>query len=229
MFAVDGFEVKVWGKRDDVIGSSMVGGVVDGVEKVENIEAEDDEEDEGGEENESDEEGTESDSSGDEDGSESGLESDSFACSTSDLEFGLESSTDSIIDGTPPPSRSPSPTSSLSLSRSSSPSHLPEPEPSTPQHSHSTSTPPQSRPAELEPEPIPEHQTPTYASEQAALRTAERLLSRTLANACAEEDGRSMAAELGSSSQYCLLLVSLSLVRPASPPSHSSSIIKAIN
>ena len=179
MFAVDGLEVKVWGTRDDVVRSDIVNGDIHGKA---------DEEEEESEDNSATEE-TESKSSDIDSESASG----SGSCSGNDLEFGLDSSTDSIIGGTPPPSRSPSPSSSLSLSSRSpspSPSHLPEEVLPTPQY-----------PSEPLPKTAgPEHQTATtYASEQQALRTAEQLLSRTLANTCAE-DGSGMASELGSSS-----------------------------
>ena len=178
MFAVDGLEVKVWGTRDDVVRSDIVNGDIHG---------EADEEEEESEDNSATEE-TESESSDIDSESASG----SGSCSGNDLEFGLDSSTDSIIGGTPPPSRSPSPSSSLSLSSRSpspSPSHLSEEVLPTSQY-----------PSEPLPKTAgPEHQTATYASEQQALRTAEQLLSRTLANACAE-DGSGLASELGSSS-----------------------------
>ena len=219
MFAVDGLEVKVWGKREDA-GS----GIADENEgdKTEGVEGKDDGSDVDESESESSDDDTESEASTDENKSEFGSESESVL--SSDLESGLESS-DSIMDGSPPPSRSPSPSSrsSLSLSRSPSPEphtpHQTQPQPaysklfsdskstSIPQpppepQPTPTPVPPQMQPPSSQLQPRPEHdlQPTTYASEQQALRTAERLLSRTLAAACAEDDGKGagmgMAAEL---------------------------------
>ena len=225
MFVVDGLEVKVWGKRDDDIDVSSRSGLPgeegDGDENAKALEGDEGghESDESEDESSDSEEGTECEISGDD--SDSG---DSGSELGSDLESGLGSSADSLIDGSPPPSRSPSPsstaTSSLSHSRPASPSSLIFPEPPTPhqpqtQLSEHHSTPDLS--ANLTPEPqivieppaqLEQQPAPTYASEQQALRTAERLLSRTLATACAEpaeeQDGgksmgMNMAAEMGSS------------------------------
>jgi hypothetical protein len=199
MFAVDGLEVKIWGTRDDRAGIGNRDGYDDEKVDGEDEELEDDDDDD------SSEEGAESESSSDEDNDDPASNSDS---GSSDLELEVDSSADSIIDGTPPPSRSPSPTSSHTLSRSPSPSNLLGHVLGTPQDSFPST--PQPQPAERKSEPDPEqqqhyYQTPTYASEQEALRTAERLLSRTLANACAEDDGRGMAAEIGSSPSSSLL------------------------
>ena len=201
MFAVDGLEVKIWGTRDDRAGI----GNRDGYD--EKIDGEDEELEDDDDDDDSSEEGAESESSSDEDNDDSASNSGS---GSSDLEHDSEvdSSADSIIDGTPPLSRSPSPTSSHTLSRSPSPSNLLGHVLATPQDLFSST--PQPQPAERKSEPDPEqqqhyYQTSTYASEQEALRTAERLLSRTLANACAEDDGRGMAAEIGSSSSSSLL------------------------
>lgn len=221
MFAVDGLEVKVWGKREDV--GSIIVDANEG-DKTGGVEVKDDDGDGEESESQSSDEDAESEASADESDSESGSESESVL--SSDLESGLESS-DSIIDGSPPPSRSPSPSSRSSLSLSRSPS--PSPEPHTlhqtqPQPAHSKldsdskstpipqplpepqptpiPVPPQLQPPspQLQPQPEYDLQTPTYASEQQALRTAERLLSRTLATACAEDDGKGagmgIAAEL---------------------------------
>lgn len=127
-------------------------------------------------EEDSDEEETESDESND------GSDSDSDSGSVEEL----GSSTDSIID-VPPQSRSPS-------SPPSSPSDL---EALTAQRSPAATPIPQ----------VPSHAgdelpdsgvgTVAYASEQQAFLKAERLLSRTLATACAEGDGRGMTCELG--------------------------------
>jgi hypothetical protein len=190
MFAVDGLEVKVWGKRDDAIKVNM--GMVGGDESPKQAEMEDgiddesdnceSEEDEGG----SSEERTESEA---DDESDSESESVLASSSGSDLGSGLGSSGDSIIDRIPPPSRSPSPQPSLDQTQL--------PDPTAPEYAPEVISQP---PAKYQ------DQTQTYASEQEIFRTAERLLSRTLANACAEDDGKGMgkgtgmAAEIGMSS-----------------------------
>ncbi|KIM78003.1 hypothetical protein PILCRDRAFT_608143 [Piloderma croceum F 1598] len=241
MFAVDGLEVKVWGKREDV--SSGIADENEG-DKTEGVDEKDDGSDGEESESESSDEDTESEASTDENDSGSGSESESVL--SSDLESGLESS-DSIMDGSPPPSRSPSPSSRSSLSLSGSPS--PSPEPHTPhqtqpQPAHSeldskstpipqplpepqptpTPVPPQLQPLSPQLQPQPEHdlQTPTYASEQQALRTAERLLSRTLATTCAEDDGKGagmgMAAELTPTQTHILLRAPRRFVHPSWTP-----------
>lgn len=170
LFAVDGLEVKIWGLREDVEEGE---GVVEESDASSSEEEEDEEEEEY-----SDVDSTE------ESESESSNECDSILESSTDLEATSSgSSDDSIIDeqpSSPPQSRSPSPVSFPSSSRSQSP--LPDA--------------PTPKPIAV-PRPPPPPQTPSYASEQDALRSAELLLSRTLANACAEEDGLGMACELG--------------------------------
>ena len=174
IFAVDGLEVKVWGQRDNA--EDLGGGSAD--------ESEDSEE---------------GDDGGDSEGGSSDQLSDSGSESDSDLESASGSSTDSIIDDSspsPPLSRSPSPASSSSSSRSRSPEQEPEPKPPGPQP-----CPAPTRSPQILPENQIESETAiassSYASEQQAFRTAERLLSRTLATACAEEDGHGIASELG--------------------------------
>ena len=172
IFAVDGLEVKIWGSREDGEGNGKV------AEESDVSSREDDEEKE--------EEGSDNDGDVDDSIEESESGSNNESDSTlEDLEVTSSGSSDSdsIIDeqpsSPPPQSRSPSPDSSSS-SRSQSPlSDAPTPRPVT------VSRPP----------PLP--QTPSYASEQDALRSAEFLLSRTLANASAEDDGLQMACELG--------------------------------
>lgn len=194
VFAVDGLEVKLWGERDDS-GSDM-SAAKDAVES----ESDDDDDD--------DSESEESDKVEDIDGEESSGEAesesessdddvDSVMESDTDLEGTTsETSTDSIIDDlppSPPGSRSPSPASSLGLSRSPSPlSDAPTPKPHVPAISF--------------PGLQPTLETPSYAAEQHALRAAELLLSRTLASACAEEDGQGMACELGNYSRLSFLI-----------------------
>lgn len=89
----------------------------------------------------------------------------------------------------PPASRSPSPspTPPTSHSHASSPTRdLAENIAPVPAPRRANTYPPT-------PAPAP---TQTYAEEQQALRTAERLLSRTLSNACADDSG-GMSSELG--------------------------------
>ena len=173
IFAVDGLEVKIWGSREDGEGSGKVAEESD----VSSREDEEGEEEEGSDNDRDVDDSVEESESGSNNESDSTLE---------DLEATSSGSSDSdsIIDeqpsSPPPQSRSPSPDSSSSSSRSQSPlSDAPTPRPVT------VSRPP----------PLP--QTPSYASEQDALRSAEFLLSRTLANASAEDDGLQMACELG--------------------------------
>lgn len=64
--------------------------------------------------------------------------------------------------------------------------------------SQAPSPPPSRTPSPSSSPPPPLHLLPpTYAQELEALRTAERLLSRTLASACGENDGQGMASEMG--------------------------------
>ena len=172
IFAVDGLEVKIWGSREDGEGSGKV---------AEESDVSSREDEEGGEEGSDND--RDIDDSIEESESGSNNESDSTLEDLEDTSSG-SSDSDSIIDeqpsSPPPQSRSPSPDSSSSSSRSQSPlSDAPTPRPVT------VSRPP----------PLP--QTPSYASEQDTLRSAEFLLSRTLANASAEDDGLQMACELG--------------------------------
>lgn len=93
----------------------------------------------------------------------------------------------------PPVSRSPSPSPTPPASRS----HAPSP---TRGLAENIAPPPAPRRANTYPTTAPAAPTQSYAEEQQTLRGAERLLSRTLANACAEDSG-GMSSELGT----CLL------------------------
>ncbi|KIP10574.1 hypothetical protein PHLGIDRAFT_22200 [Phlebiopsis gigantea 11061_1 CR5-6] len=64
--------------------------------------------------------------------------------------------------------------------------------------------------------------TPSYDAEQQALRAADRLLSRTLANACAEEDG-GLSAELAPTQTHVLLRAPRCFVHPAWVPRQNLS------
>jgi len=112
-----------------------------------------------------------------------------------------EGSDDSSVDTSesddvsqPPPSPSPSPSPVRGMSRSPSPA----------------SGPPQLALRVCQ----PESPTQTYAEEQQTLRAAERLLSRTLANACAEEGG-GMSCELASTQTHILLRAPRRFSHPA--------------
>lgn len=205
VFAVDGLEVKIWGGRDSTTTSHP--------------------------ENEADSEGTEEESevgsssseasseSGDvesESGSDLGLDSDSIL--QSDEESDSESSSaDSIIDDTPPSppaSRSPSPDCPPECSPECSPGLSPPSSPkSTPQPPADLTAVDTPRPSQLD---------SSHADSQAAIRAAERLLSRTLACSCAEEGG-GMAAELAPTQTHILLRAPRRFSHPAWTPKMSAA------
>ncbi|KAG1734442.1 uncharacterized protein EDB91DRAFT_1146908 [Suillus paluster] len=85
-------------------------------------------------------------------------------------------------------------------------SQAPSPPPSrTPSPSPSTPPPPQ---------PLPH----SYAQELEALRAAERLLSRTLASACGENDGQGMASEMPPTQTHIVLRAPRRFMHPAWVP-----------
>ncbi|KIJ13897.1 hypothetical protein PAXINDRAFT_116598 [Paxillus involutus ATCC 200175] len=106
-------------------------------------------------------------------------------------ESGSEGSGTESCAASPPPSRSPSP----ALSSGSSPSTSP-----------STAPPPACQP--------PSHRV----EEEDTLRAAERLLSRTLASACAEDNGQGMASEMAPTQIHILLRAPRRFVHPAWTP-----------
>ncbi|KAH9916820.1 uncharacterized protein B0H18DRAFT_1037342 [Fomitopsis serialis] len=114
-------------------------------------------------------------------------EDDSDEQSESGDEEGSDVSDEESPSG-PPSSRSPSPSPPASRSQS----HTSSP---TRELSENVAPPPAPRRASASPPGQVSSQT--YAEEQQSLRIAERLLSRTLANACAE-DGGGMSSELAS-------------------------------
>ncbi|KAH7922880.1 hypothetical protein BV22DRAFT_1016464 [Leucogyrophana mollusca] len=63
----------------------------------------------------------------------------------------------------------------------------------------------------------------THAQEQEALRTADRLLSRTLASACAEDDGRGMSCEMAPTQIHVLLRAPRRFAHPAWIPRQNLS------
>jgi len=119
-------------------------------------------------------------------------------------ERGYASDSDSASE--PPPSRTPSPSPPIPGSSPPSPSRLPLPKsPLRPTEAHTTARqqPPQSQ-----------MDTQTYAEEQQALRAAERLLSRTLLHASAEESG-GMSCELAPTQMHVLLRAPRRFKHPA--------------
>ncbi|KDQ52026.1 hypothetical protein JAAARDRAFT_139351 [Jaapia argillacea MUCL 33604] len=180
MLVLDGLDVKVWGSR---AGASMESGDFD-----ENAGGRRDFEDEDTSEGEECEEvDSEDEDSGEESGDESG--SDCPSESESDCDSASDSQSESSSSETPP-----SPSPPRSPPHSSSPMVL-SVKSNTSRH---TSPAPQREPVESEP-------TITYAEEQQAIKTAERLLSRTLANACADESMESIACELAPTQTHILI------------------------
>ncbi|EPS93258.1 hypothetical protein FOMPIDRAFT_1024075 [Fomitopsis schrenkii] len=109
----------------------------------------------------------------------------------------------------PPVSRSPSP--SPSPSPPTSHSHAASPTRELAENIAPVATP---RRANTYPPTAPRPPAQTYAEEQQALRVAERLLSRTLANACAEESG-GMSSELAPTQTHVLLRAPRRFAHPA--------------
>lgn len=184
VLVVDGLEVRIWGQRDDACGASK--GPRRETAHDDGASEEERSEDEG---DEGDEEDAER-----EDGDEEGSDEESEALSIGDSVDGSESEAGSE----PPISRSPSPSppSSDLQSRSPSPCNNQEPghlssAPFANPPPHLVRVPPSSTQSQAQ---VPQ----THAEDQQALRAAERLLSRTLAHACAEEGG-GMSCELGAS------------------------------
>ncbi|KAG1741286.1 hypothetical protein EDB19DRAFT_1705153 [Suillus lakei] len=73
------------------------------------------------------------------------------------------------------------------------------------------------------PPPLPQPPPPTYAQELEALRTAERLLSRTLASACGENDGQGMASEMAPTQTHIVLRAPRKFMHPAWVPRQTLS------
>jgi hypothetical protein len=166
ILAIEGLEIKIWGEREDISEETLLSS-----------------------------EGGDDDDYSSDDGSEAEDEStheDHDADSTSDVGDGdAQESPSSPPASEPPSSRSPSPSpSSEESSRPPSPILVPVPAlESSIKRPLRPSLSPKSRPY-LAPKPAC-----THAERQQTLRAAERLLARTLLNACAEDGG--MAAELG--------------------------------
>lgn len=181
IMGMDGFDIKVWGVRDDATRSSMSTNTVecsqndDPSEESDSHDSEEDVETDGSTQSlyETDEEST-ADQTSSEDGEE-----------------------DSSGDELPPLSRSPSP---------SPPASSPPPPPLAPAPEHAA------LPPRLE-EP-----------DDAVLRAAERLLSFTLARACAEDvHGQGIAAELPPTNIHVLIRAPRRFTHPAWIPRQSFS------
>ncbi|KAG2038292.1 hypothetical protein BDR03DRAFT_955085 [Suillus americanus] len=78
-------------------------------------------------------------------------------------------------------------------------------------------------PSSSSPPPPPHILPPTYAQELEALRTAERLLSRTLASACGENDGQGMASEMAPTQTHIVLRAPRKFMHPAWVPRQALS------
>ncbi|KAH9936853.1 uncharacterized protein BXZ73DRAFT_45066 [Epithele typhae] len=136
-----------------------------------------------------DEDASEDDSDEDDDDEQGEDDDDEATDETSDIES-------SDAGSGPPPSRSPSPASPLQA-LPSPPSHDPSPPPRSPSAPASPAT------AAL-----------SYAEEQRALRTAERLLSRTLMNAWVDGEG-DMSSELAPTQTHVFLRAPRRFAHPA--------------
>ncbi|KAI0915555.1 hypothetical protein AcV5_003741 [Taiwanofungus camphoratus] len=200
VLVVDGLEVRIWGQRDDACGASK--GPRRETAHDDGASEEERSEDEG---DEGDEEDAER-----EDGDEEGSDEESEALSIGDSVDGSESEAGSE----PPISRSPSPSPPSSDLQSRSPSPCNNQEPG-----HLSSAPfvnPPPHPVRVAPSSTQSQaQVPqTHAEEQQVLRAAERLLSRTLAHACAEEGG-GMSCELAPTQTHVLLRAPRRFAHPA--------------
>ncbi|KAI0637547.1 hypothetical protein C8Q77DRAFT_1214626 [Trametes polyzona] len=207
LLTIDGLEVKVWGERADAPPSRR----------------QSDEEDEGSVDLEVTDDEEESDDDDDEDSEdESSLEDEE-----DDEVDELEGDEDSDSVHGPPASRSPSPsphTRSLAPSPESPPSTQSSFKPLSAREPRSFLAPrgaPPPLPVPAAPSASASRQTspapapsPSYAEEQAALRAAERLLSRTLMTAWANGGG-DMASELAPTQTHVFLRAPRRFAHPA--------------
>lgn len=169
VLALEGLEVKIWGLREDIDRARL--------SPSDSTSEGDDDDDEG---------------RSSEDGNEAGEDPTHGDTDTEDDNADADGDDGDAIESPPasepPPSRSPSPSSE---EPSQPPSPAPARRPLRPSLSPNSSP---SSSCASQPYLAPKPRR-TYAEEQQTLRAAERLLSRTLANAYAEGSG--MAAELG--------------------------------
>ncbi|KAG2132073.1 hypothetical protein DEU56DRAFT_812957 [Suillus clintonianus] len=90
--------------------------------------------------------------------------------------------------------------------------------------SQAPSPPPSRTPSPSSSPPPPPQLLPhTYAQELEAHRTAERLLSRTLASACGENDGQGMASEMAPTQTHIVLRAPRKFMHPAWVPRQTLS------
>ncbi|KAL7281911.1 hypothetical protein ACG7TL_003377 [Trametes sanguinea] len=212
LLTIDGLEVKVWGQRPDTPREELE--EIEGDTSIDIEDTDEEEEDSVSEGTEDEELSVEDEDDFSEDGS----------VATEDQEDELDE-LDSDTDSVPPASRSPSPdppTRSLAPSPESRTSPrvslkpLPDSAPNLASSSLTPTTarpvpPPTSSPRESSPQP-----TLSYVEEQAALRAAERLLSRTLMNAWAESGpGGDMASELAPTQTHVYLRAPRRFAHPA--------------
>ncbi|KAH9887725.1 hypothetical protein C8Q73DRAFT_668726 [Cubamyces lactineus] len=226
LLTIDGLDVKVWGERTDARQAPPSDESEPEDDASIDLECTDEEDEEDTDEEEEDE------GSEDEEFSDDSSSVDPSEANTSDQEDELdELDSESEHASVPPASRSPSP-SPPSRSLAPSPESLASPRPgpsmlpstcipsspstpssapvtqlvaspSTPHIQPHSSTSPQLPPATL-----------SYAQEQAALRAAERLLSRTLMNAWADGGG-DMASELAPTQTHVYLRAPRRFAHPA--------------
>ncbi|KAJ8474947.1 hypothetical protein ONZ51_g6895 [Trametes cubensis] len=232
LLTIDGLDVKVWGERADAPRQAQPSADSEPEDDTSiDLECTDEEDEEDTDEDSSDqeEEGSEDE---DEDSSEEGSSVDASEANTSDQEDELdELESESEHASIPPASRSPSlspPPRSLAPSPESLASPRPGPSvlpstcapssPSTPSSVLVTqSVPSQSTPhfqSQSPPSTQPSTAALSYAQEQAALRAAERLLSRTLMNAWADGGG-DMASELAPTQTHVYLRAPRRFAHPA--------------
>jgi hypothetical protein len=143
----------------------------------------------------------------------------------SDLDNGSDGDADSNGSGDSDSSDSSGDEEAASETESDESSQAPSPPPSRTPSPSSSPPPPSSSPPPLSSSPPPPpHLLPsTYAQELEALRTAERLLSRTLASACGENDGQGMASEMAPTQTHIVLRAPRKFMHPAWVPRQALS------
>lgn len=210
LLTIDGLEVKVWGERADIPSPEDV----DEYGEEDSVDTEGTDE----ESEDSDDDEEDSDEDSDESGSESFEEEGEVSESESDSASGPPASRSPSPD---PPTRSlaPSPESPLTLLKPLSvpPEQPPKPPPASAASTGTSTPPPTTIPpsgsASRQTSPVPAPAL-SYAEEQAALRAAERLLSRTLMTAWADGGG-DMASELAPTQTHVYLRAPRRFAHPA--------------
>ncbi|EIW62228.1 uncharacterized protein TRAVEDRAFT_45061 [Trametes versicolor FP-101664 SS1] len=210
LLTIDGLEVKVWGERADIPSPEDV----DEYGEEDSVDTEGT--DEGSED--SDDEDEDSDEDSDESGSEESSEEGELSESESDSASGPPASRSPSPD-LPTRSLAPSPESPLILLKPLSvpPEQPPKPPPASAASTVTSTPPPTTIPpsgsASRQTSPVPAPAL-SYAEEQAALRAAERLLSRTLMTAWADGGG-DMASELAPTQTHVYLRAPRRFAHPA--------------